>query len=81
LCVAQFDPARPDDFCDAIYEARHLRDKNRHHWMYNECSLGRLLLESGFSRAYRCPYRQGECPDVEILDSRPENSLYMEAVK
>jgi hypothetical protein len=49
--------------------------------MYNEVSLGRLLLESGFREPRRCAYRQGRCPDLERVDNRPDETLFMEAIR
>jgi predicted SAM-dependent methyltransferase len=76
--VRAYAPADPEPFLDAIFEGRHKRDKNRHHWHYNEALLRRTLLESGFTEVRRCGYRQGRCPDVERADTRAE-SLFMES--
>jgi hypothetical protein len=40
-----------------------------------------LLREAGFSEVQRCRYREGRCPDLDRLDNRPEETLFMEAVK
>ncbi len=55
--------------------------KNLRHWHYNAGSLISLLKRSGFSEAYQCGYRQSRCPDLELLDNRPEESLYVEGIK
>ena len=55
--------------------------KNLHHWHYNARSLIRMLEEAGFSEAYSCAYREGRCPDLELLDNRPDESLFVEAIK
>ena len=80
--IAQYDPHCPDAFLKRILEwsPRGSR-KNMHHWHYNNLSLLRLLREVGFQRAYRCDYRQGSCPDLELLDNRPDESLFVEAIK
>jgi SAM-dependent methyltransferase len=78
--IRSYDAADPERFLDAFFEGRHARDKNRHHWHYNETLLRRLLTEAGFSDVQRCSYRQGRCPDVELADTRPE-SLFIEAVR
>lgn len=54
--------------------------RHQHHRMYDETSLRALLLDVGFSRVDRTSYRQRACPDLEILDNRPE-SLFVEAFK
>jgi predicted SAM-dependent methyltransferase len=79
--VAAYDPEAPEPFLTFMYETHEKRDKNRHHWMYNEHSLGRLLREAGFSEVQRRRYREGRCPDLDRLDNRPEETLFMEAVK
>jgi predicted SAM-dependent methyltransferase len=81
LGIATYDSHDPEPFLDLVYNASQKRDKNRHHWMYTEHSLGRLLGEVGFSEVMRCSYRQGRCPDLEKIDNRPDVSLFMEAVK
>ena len=79
-CIAEYDSADPDKFCSAVFESRQVREKNQHHWMYNEISLRRLLEEAGFREVYRCEYRQGKSPEVTKIDNRP-GSLFMEAEK
>ena len=78
--VASYDSNHPEKFLDGIFEAKQKGDKNKHHWHYNMTSLAKLLNETGFSEIYRCEFRQGRCPDVDLIDNRPE-SLFMEAIK
>ena len=70
-----------DAFVKAIFEIDQANAKNRHHWMYNECSMRATLSSTGFVGVTRHQYRQGKCPDLELLDNRPEHSLFMEADK
>ena len=80
--VAEYDRAQPESFLHRVFEnPKHRRDKNAHHWHYNETSLVRLLRELGFGAARACSYRQGACPDLELLDNRPEESIYVEGIK
>ncbi|OQW96715.1 MAG: hypothetical protein BWK74_07880 [Desulfobacteraceae bacterium A6] len=78
--VASYDSNNPDKFLEGIFEGKQKRDKNRHHWHYNESSLTKLLIDAGFSVAYRCKFREGKCADLTLTDNRSE-SLFMEAVK
>lgn len=78
--VAAYDPRHPEAFVELVVESRQQRDKNAHHWHYDQDSLERALQEAGFWNVRRCGPLQGICPDVERLDNRPE-SLFMEAVK
>ncbi len=52
-----------------------------HKWMYDRISLAELLKDSGFVDIKRRRYREGEVPDIDRLDNRPEHSLYVEAKK
>lgn len=53
----------------------------RHKYMYDFELLKSKLESVGFSRIVRCEYRQGKTPDVDKLDNRPEETLFVEAVK
>jgi SAM-dependent methyltransferase len=79
--VASYSPYSADAWLHLFYfNGDEARFKNRHHWYYNSESLISLLQTVGFSEAYRCEHRRGRCPDVELLDNRPE-SLFVEAIK
>jgi SAM-dependent methyltransferase len=82
LVVAAYDPADPDQFLTGIYQGRGRRANRRarHWWHYNAGSLDALLRKVGFGEVQVCDYRQGRCPDVELIETRP-GSLFMEAVK
>lgn len=79
--VRNYDEAHPEPMLQKIYENTQRRDKNRHHWMYTASSLANVLRGAGFTQVERCTYRQGRCPDLERLDNRPDESLFMEGVK
>jgi SAM-dependent methyltransferase len=81
ILVGKYDPHEPDKFCDMIFESEHEREKNHHKWHYNENSLRKLLERVGFRDVCRCEYRKGRCPDVQLIDSRPDHSLFIEASK
>lgn len=53
----------------------------RHKYMYDFELLKSLLEKTGFSQVARYDYRQGETPDIDKLDNRPEETLFVEAVK
>jgi len=80
ILVNSYDPRKPDIFLRRLLEPSE-HQKNSHHWLYNAGSLIALVLQTGFQRAYRCGYQQGQCPDLDVLDNRPEVSLYVEAIK
>lgn len=53
----------------------------RHRYMYDYELLEKVLRDTGFSSVTRCSYRQGITPDLQTLDNRPEDTLYVEATK
>ncbi len=79
--IAHYDAEDPDRFLAGLLEMDHPASKNRHHWMYNRCSLSRLLTAQGFAEVRVCVFRQGRCADLDRLDNRPDHSLYVEAIK
>jgi predicted SAM-dependent methyltransferase len=54
---------------------------NRHHYMYDFELIRNLLEKAGFVEVSRCSYRCGQVPDIDVLDNRPEETLFVEAVK
>jgi predicted SAM-dependent methyltransferase len=54
---------------------------NQHHYMYDYELLKALLVSAGFVRVEKLSYRVGRVPDIEILDNRPEETLFVEAQK
>jgi SAM-dependent methyltransferase len=54
---------------------------NHHHYMYDFELLKNLLEKVGFVEVQRCGFRQGNMRDANILDNRPEESLFVEARK
>ena len=53
----------------------------RHRYMYDYTLLKSALDEAGFASVAKCEYRQGKTPDLHVLDNRPEETLFVEAVK
>lgn len=53
----------------------------RHKYMYDFELLKENLESCGFLRVTLCAYRQGEVPDLDILDNRPDETLFVEASK
>jgi SAM-dependent methyltransferase len=54
---------------------------NHHHYMYDFELLKNLMEKVGFVEVQRCSFRQGTMRDANILDNRPEESLFVEARK
>lgn len=53
----------------------------RHSYMYDFDILRQALHGVGFADVDNTGYREGRTPDIELLDNRPEQSLFVEAVK
>lgn len=54
---------------------------SRHKYMYDFDMLRVLFRESGFDLVKRQSFREGEVPDIECLDNREDESLFVEAKK
>jgi predicted SAM-dependent methyltransferase len=54
---------------------------SRHKYMYDFQMIELLLLRAGFREVRRCSFAHGDVPDIDILDNRPEDSLFVEAIK
>ncbi len=78
--VDRFNAGERYGATDALFEDLDLGDYARHRYMYDEPMLRELLERTGFGSVARCGYREGECPDLELLDHRP-GSLVLEARK
>lgn len=80
--VALYDPQSPERFLSAMFEAD-TRDavKNGHHWGFTGASLKKLFTDCGFATAEEVSFREGRCPDLGVLDNRPDESVFFEAVK
>ncbi len=79
--IAGYDAQDPDAFLFGLLQGRdRSTSRHRHWWHYNETSMHALLRGAGFEVIERCEYRQGRCPDVERVDTRP-GSLFVEAIR
>jgi SAM-dependent methyltransferase len=53
----------------------------QHRYMYDYEMLKALLERIGFVSVTRCRFREGHTPDIAFLDNRPEETLFVEAMK
>jgi predicted SAM-dependent methyltransferase len=79
--VALYGEGRGDEAVTAIFSAGVSGSLGRHRYMYDEEGLRRLIGEAGFHRMTRCEFRQGAMVDADLLDSRPDESLFVEVIK
>jgi SAM-dependent methyltransferase len=54
---------------------------HRHRYMYDFDLLASALAKAGFRLIERCAFQQGLVPDLDRLDNRAEETLYVECVK
>lgn len=79
--MSLYNPEDPRKFITDIYEvATRSAVKNSHHCAFTGAFLTHLFTQAGFSKCQVLSYRVGSCPDIELLDNRPE-SLFFEALK
>lgn len=72
----------PEPFLVSMFEiGKRSAIKNAHHTAFTARYLVRLLKEAGFTDAYQTTYRFGRCPDIELLDNRPNGSIFVEGIK
>lgn len=53
----------------------------KHKYMYDFSLLSDLLKEVGFRQIKECKFQEGMTPDLQILDNRAHESLFIEAIK
>lgn len=56
-------------------------DFSRHKYMYDYQMMAALLGKIGFNNITRRQFREGLMPDVDVLDNRQEESLFVESIK
>ncbi|ROL55665.1 methyltransferase domain-containing protein [Bacteroidetes/Chlorobi group bacterium Naka2016] len=54
---------------------------SRHRYLYDFEMIKNLLKRAGFNSIVKRNFREGDFPDVHLLDNRPKDSLHCEAVK
>ncbi len=54
---------------------------SRHKYMYDFQMLASILEDLGFRNITRCQFRVGKVADIDILDNRADESLFIEASK
>ena len=71
---------KKEEALEYFFQDEHTAEFHRHKYMYDFEILRSLLEESGFSGVQRCEFRQGRTPDIDKLDNRPHETLFVEAV-
>lgn len=81
MAISEYSESSPETTLGMIFEHQHENPKNRHQWMYTESSLVNLMESIGFKEVKKMSYKEGRLPDLELIDNRPENSIYVEGMK
>jgi SAM-dependent methyltransferase len=55
--------------------------RDPHLWMYDLPAISGRLREAGFRNITRREYRRGSVANCDVLDNRPDDSLFVEATK
>jgi predicted SAM-dependent methyltransferase len=55
--------------------------RHRHRSMYDFSAIRDALCSAGFVDVTRCEFRAGRTPDLDQLDNRGDETLYVEAVR
>lgn len=81
IAVDAYLAGRAAEALDYFFIERNARTYDRHLYMYDLELLTQVLADCGFADIRRCSFREGSTPDLEVLDNRPEQTLYVEARK
>jgi predicted SAM-dependent methyltransferase len=73
------NPTRADIFMKGLNVINKSRDP--HLWMYDKDSIKHKLISNGFQEIVSCNFKIGKCIDIDYLDNRPIDSLFIEAIK
>jgi predicted SAM-dependent methyltransferase len=64
-----------------FYDSQPRNRLNRRQYQYDFELLRQMLAAIGYQPIRRCAFRQGRTPDLEQLDNRPDETLFVEADK
>lgn len=81
IAIKQFQTKPAEKVLDLFFYTSDYADFAAHKYNYNFKLLATLLKKVGFKNIERQKYRQGQCPDLKLLDSYPDHSLYLECRK
>lgn len=79
--ISLYENGNKEEALDYFFDPSESRYLGIHRYMYDFDSLKELLEYAGFTSIERCSYQEGATPDLEVLDCRPSETLYVEARK
>ncbi len=78
--VELYKKGKKDDFLKFFFtETSNIYE--HHHYMYDFEMLEKRLKKAGFKKIHKRNYKEGSVPNIDILDNRPEETLFIEALK
>jgi len=81
LAIDLYRAGKARDMLDRFFYRPESGRLAQHRYMYDVGLLTEVLEEAGFSKVVRREYRSGVVPDLDKLDNRPEQTLFVEATK
>jgi predicted SAM-dependent methyltransferase len=72
---------REDALTFFFYQSKPRNQLSSRRYQYDFELMRQMLAAAGYHPIRRCAFRQGRTPDLELLDNRPEESLFVEADK
>ncbi|MFC1993393.1 methyltransferase domain-containing protein [Chloroflexota bacterium] len=72
---------RTEEALNLFYVNSKSEDNNYHRYMYDFNSLQNLMRYAGFRNIEKCSYKDGKTPDIDKLDVKPGETLFIEALK
>jgi hypothetical protein len=63
-----------------FFLGRDASEFTRHRYLWDFSRLSHDLRAAGFTEVHKRRFREGSTPDLHLLDNRPEETLYVEAV-
>jgi len=79
--VSLYQKGEKERFLAYFFSDNHSNIFSRHKYMYDFDMLRRVLSDIGYVNIKACRYQEGKTPDIQILDNRPEETLFLEADK
>jgi SAM-dependent methyltransferase len=79
--VAHYQAGDRVRFLAHFFPADKRNELGRHRYMYDYWMLERLLASVGFTSIRRLACGAGASPDIDMLDNRADETLYVEALK
>jgi SAM-dependent methyltransferase len=77
--LALFSEGKRSSALDFFFLGPNASEFTRHRYMWDFSLLAKDLRTVGFANVDKCAFRQGATPNLDLLDNRPEETLFVEA--